>query len=198
MTLGPLHRCMEAQEALRQAEAHLKNALELVPRPVGKEELLYMWDNQITALDNFLAETEAVQDPKLRDVRAELRQAKKRLTDAVVTFESQQTGEPVPEDPREEELAQSFVEGAEDMLGLIEAALAEPVRDVRDLPKWEEPLAVVNGYLADSEPFQNGNRELQKARSRVRMARRRLKERIDDVFLQWRKADLASGRDDDD
>ena len=41
---------MDPVEALRQAEAHLKNATELVGRPVGKEELMYMWDNQITAL----------------------------------------------------------------------------------------------------------------------------------------------------
>lgn len=189
---------MDAQEAVRQAEAHLKNALELAPRPVGKEELLYMWDNQITALDNFLAETETVQDGKLKDLRAELRQAKRKLTDAVVSFEAQQTGEPVPEDPPEDEMAQGLVEAAEEMLALATQALSEEVRDVRDLSKWEEPLAVVNGYLADSEPYQGKSRELQKARSKVRMARRELKARIDDIFTQWRRADLAGGRDDED
>lgn len=190
---------MEAQEALRQADAHLKNALELVGRPVGKEELMYMWDNQVTALDNFLADTEIVNDPKFKEARTQLREAKKKLTDAVVAFEAQAAGEEVPkgDDVPQEEQVLSYIEMAGDMVGLAKEALAEPVNDVKDLVKWEEPLAVINGYLADSEPFQEMNRDLRKARSMVRMARKDLKNRIEDVFNQWRKQDLAGGRDDE-
>jgi hypothetical protein len=189
---------MDVQEALRQADAHLKNALELVGRPVGKEELLYMWDNQITALDNFLADTEATVDPKFKESRAQLRDAKKKLTDAVVTFEAQAAGEEAPkEEPTQEEQIQGFIESAGEMVGLAKEALAEKVQDVKDLVKWEEPLAVINGYLADSEPFQEMNKDLRRARSMVRVARKDLKNRIEDVFTQWRKADLAGGRDDE-
>ena len=191
---------MEVQDALRQADAHLKNALELVGRPVGKEDLMYMWDNQVTALDNFLADTEVVPDPKFKEARAQLREAKKKLTDAVVAFEAQAAGEEVPkgeELPQDEQIL-SYIEMAGDMVGLAKEALAESVKDVKDLVKWEEPLAVINGYLADSEPFQEANRDLRKARSMVRMARKDLKNRIEDVFNQWRKQDLAGGRDDED
>jgi uncharacterized protein YbcI len=190
---------MDPQEALRQAEAHLKNANELVGRPVGKEELMYMWDNQITALDNFLADTEAVPDPKVKEVRGSLREAKKKLTDAVVAFEAAQAGEDVgKEEPTKDEQVVSFTEMAGDMLQLAKEALGEKVADVKDLIKWEEPLSVINGYLADSEVFQEASKDLRRARSMVRMARKDLKARIEDVFTQWRKSDMAGGKDDED
>jgi hypothetical protein len=188
---------MDVQEALRQADAHLKNALELVGRPVGKEELLYMWDNQVTALDNFLADTEAVVDAQFKEVRKSLRDAKKKLTDAVVAFEAQATGEAAPEELPEQEQILSYIEMAGDMVGLAKEALAESVKDVKDLVKWEEPLAVINGFLADSEPYQELNKDLRRARSMVRVARKDLKNQIEDVFNQWRKADLAGGRDEE-
>lgn len=184
---------MEAQEAIQKAQAHLQNAMELVPRPVGKEELLYMWDNQITALDNFLAETEAIADNVLKTWRGKLRDAKKKLTDAVMLFEAQQEGEELPEDePTEEEWTLSYKEMAADMVDLAREALEETVKDVEDLVKWEEPLAVINGFLADSEPFQELDKDLRKARSVVRAARRDIKGRIDDVFNAWRQADMKS------
>ncbi len=189
---------MDVQEALRQAESHLKNALELVGRPVGKEELLYMWDNQITALDNFLADTEAVVDAKLKELRGQLRDVKKKLTDAVMAFEAQSGQEAPPEPASKDEQVLSYVEMAGDMVALAKEALEEKVKDVKDLVKWEEPLAVINGYLADSEPFQEVSKDLRRARSVVRVARRDLKNRINDVFQQWKKSDLASGRDDED
>jgi hypothetical protein len=190
---------MDAAEATRQAEAHLKNAEELAPRPVGKEELLYMWDNQITALDNFLADTESIPDASLKDLRGKIRATKKKLTDAVLAFEVAQAGEEMPTEPTsDEEWAATYLEMAGDMSELVAAALAEPVTDVKDLPNWEEPLAVVNGFLADSEPFQDANKDLRRARSQVRVARRQLKTAIEQVFANWRKADMAGGRDDED
>lgn len=199
----PLPGAMDVQEAIRQAEAHLKNAQELAGRPVGKEELLYMWDNQITALDNFLADTEAVPDPAFKAKRSELRDVKKKLTDSVVAFEAQAEGgaaEPPGDEPSKEEWVQVYLEQAQDMVALVKEALQDKVKAVQDLSKWEEPLAVVNGYLADSEPFQDANRDLRKARSVVRMARKDLKASIDDVFAKWKAADraaAASGDDDD-
>lgn len=190
---------MDEQEAVRQAEAHLKNADELAQRPVGKEELLYMWDNQITALDNFLADTEALKDDRLKELRAQIRDAKKRLTDAVVAFEAQQAGEEAPDgELPEDEQVKVYLEMADDMHTLVREALSEPVKDVKDLTRWEEPLAMVNGYLADSEPYQEQDKDLRRARSRVRLVRRDLKGAIEKVFTEWRRADLAGGRDDED
>ena len=196
----PVTKPMEVQEALRQADAHLKNAQELAGRPVGKEELLYMWDNQITALDNFLADTEAVPDPAFKAKRGELRGVKKTLTDAVVAFEAQAAGETsADEAPTEAEWVESYIEQAGEMIQLVKEALSEKVKDVKDLPQWEEPLAVVNGYLADSEPFQEKSHDLRKVRSRVRLARKDLKASIDQVFTQWKLQDrsAAAGGDDE-
>ena len=190
---------MDVEEAIRQAEAHLKNALELAPRPVGKEELVYMWDNQITALDNFLADTETVVGEKFKEIRKTLRDAKKKLTDAVVAFEAKQNGEEVPTDePSDDEWVESYLEMASDMVDLVKESIAEKVKDITQLVNWEEPLAVVNGYLADSEPFQELSHDLRKARSVVRVARRDLKNRIDEMVASWRKSDMAGGRDDED
>ncbi len=178
---------MDAQAAIQQAQAHLKNAMELAQRPVGKEELLYMWDNQITALDDFLAETEVLKDKLLDRARESIRTVKKQLTDAVIAFEAAQAGEEVDEDePTEEEQVEGFTEMAMDMLALAKEALDEKVKDVHELIKWEDPLSVINGYLADSEPYQEASRDLAKARSLVRVARRDIKNRIEDVVKQWR------------
>lgn len=189
---------MDKEEAVRQAQAHLKNALELVERPVGKEELLYMWDNQITALDNFLAETEVVKDKLLDRAREQLRDAKKRLTDAVVAFEAEQEGVEVEdEDPDPEEWVASFTEMAQDMVGLAREALDERVQDMHEVVKWEEPLAVINGYLADSEPYQELSKDLRRARSVVRAARRDLQGRIKDV-VSTLKAEAEADDDGED
>ena len=190
---------MQLQDALAQAEAHLKNANELAGRPVGKEELLYMWDNQITALDNYLADSESVQDEKLKGLRGQLRDTKKKLTDAVVAFEAQAAGETVAnEEPSEKEWIEAYLEQASEMIGLVKEALGKKIKGVQELVEWEEPLAVVNGFLADSEPFQEKSRELRKARSIVRLARKDLKASIDAVFAKWKAADRASGAEGDD
>ncbi len=190
---------MQLQDALAQAEAHLRNATELAGRPVGKEELLYMWDNQITALDNFLADSESVQDDKLKGLRAQLRETKKKLTDSVVAFEAQASGETAEGgEPSEAEWVESYMEQAKEMIALVKESLGQKIKSVQDLVQWEEPLAVVNGFLADSEPFQEKSRDLRKARSIVRLARKDLKASIEDVFTKWKAADRASGADGDD
>ncbi len=185
---------MDVQEALNQAQAHLKNAMEQSKLPLIKEDLLYQWDNQITTMDNFLAETEILKDKLLDRARQSLRTVKKQLTDAVIAFEAKQAGEDPPEDEEtsDEEWAEAYEEQATEMLELVREALDETVSDVRELDKWEEPLAIVNGFLADSEPYQHLNHELQKIRSMVRVARRELKGKIDAVFRQWREADMRA------
>ncbi len=189
---------LATDEANRQAEAHINNAKELAGRPVGKEELMYMWDNQITALDNFLADTETVSDPKFKEHRGTLRGIKKQLTDAVIAFEAAAAGEEVGKDePSKDEWVASYTEMAGEMVSLAREAIEDKVKDVKDLVKWEEPLAVINGYLADSEPYQEMSKDLRRARSMVRMARKDLKARIEDVFTAWRRADVAGGREED-
>ena len=197
---------MDAQEAIRQAEAHLRNAEDQLKVPVGQKDMFLGADDQVTAvdnlttaLDNFLADTESIPDPKLKELRGRIRDAKRKLTDAVVAYEAQKEGAQMEGgEPSPEEWVEVYLESADDMLGLVQDALKEKVKDVHELGALEEPLAVVNGYLADSEPFQETSRELQKARSKVRMARKDLKSRIDAVLQDWKAKDRASGADGDD
>jgi hypothetical protein len=188
---------MDVSQAVQNAQAHLKNALELAQRPVGKEELLYMWDNQITALDNFLADTEADADKLLQRAREQLRDVKKKLTDTVTKFEMEAEGEEfVDEDVPDGEWAESFVEAAGDMVGLAKEALDEKVKSIEDLIKWEEPLSVINGYLADSEPYQMASAELAKVRLMVRAAQRDISGCIKDFLGNWRQnQDADDGND---
>lgn len=185
---------MEVQEAIQQAQAHIQNAMELAKRPIGKEELLYMWDNQITALDNFLADTEVLDNPLLEKARGSMRTVKKQLTDAVIQFEAQAEGVELEEEPEpsEEEWAESYLDQGLELLDVVKEVLKEKVDDVKDLPVWEEPLSILNGYLADSEPFQEVNKDLRKVRSVVRAARRDLKNRVQDVFDEWRESDMKA------
>ncbi len=179
-------------ELRRQADAHLKNATELAGRPCAKEELLYMWDNQVAALDNFLANTEGLVDDGLKEIRDSIRDVKKQLTDAVIAFEAKAAGEEVPDDPDPEEMVAGYLEIAGDMTSLVAEALEEKVQDVKDLVKWENPLEVINSYLADSEPYESASRDLRRMRSIVRAAKADLEGRIKDVFEDWRRSDMSS------
>lgn len=187
---------MEVPEAVQKAQAHLQNAMEQAKMPLVKEELLYQWDNQIAAVDAFLADTEVLKDKLLDRARESLRKVKKDLTDAVVAFEAKLDGAEVEEDePSDEEWVESYIGMAQDMLEMANEALGEAVKKLEDLPKWEEPLAVINGYLADSEPFQELSHDLKKARSVVRVARRDIKNRINDLVAQLRDMDEDDGDD---
>ncbi len=180
------------EELRRQADAHLKNATELAGRPCAKEELLYMWDNQIAALDNFLANTEGLIEDGLLKLRDQLRDVKKQLTDAVIAFEAKAAGEEIPDDPEPEELVAGYMEMAGEMTSLVAEALEERVEDVKDLVKWENPLEVINSYLADSEPYESASKDLRKMRNIVRAAKADLEGRIKDVFEDWRRHDMSS------
>ncbi len=185
---------MDAQEAIQKAQAHLQNAMEQAKMPLVKEELMYQWDNQISAIDNFLADAEVVKDKLLDRAKESLRKVKKDLTDAVVKFEAAAEGAEVEdEEPADDEWVMAYTDMAGEMLELAKEALDEKVKDVHELIKWEEPLAVINGYLADSEPFQELNHDLKKARSLVRVARRDLKNHIQDAVKR-----LVSDDGDDD
>lgn len=186
---------MDAQEAISKAQAHLQSAMEQAKQPLVKEDLLYQWDNQISAIDDFLADTEVINDKLLDRARGSLRKVKKDLTDAVVAFEAKQEGVDIEdEDPSDEEWVETYLESAGEMLAVAKEALDESVDEIDDLVKWEEPLAVINGYLADSEPYQDMDRELRKARSMVRVARRELKTAIQEhlaVHKAKQEAEIA-------
>jgi hypothetical protein len=186
---------MEVPEAIQTAQAHLVNAMEQAKMPLVKEGHMYQWDNQISSIDDFLADTEILKDKLLERARESLRKVKKELTDAVVAFEAKQEGVEIEEDePSDDEWVESYMGMAGDMLEMTREALGEKVKDMAGLFVWEEPLTVINGYLADSEPFQDKNHDLKKARSLVRVARRDLKNSVEAAVRKFRSNDA----DDDD
>ncbi len=83
------------------------------------------------------------------------------------------------------------------MLAVVRDALKAKIKDVQGLAEWEEPLAAVSGFLADSEPFQADSRDLQKARSKVRLARKDLKAQIDSYVKDWKSKNLEEDDEED-
>ncbi|HEX9816153.1 MAG TPA: hypothetical protein VGB18_04160, partial [Candidatus Thermoplasmatota archaeon] len=65
---------MQLHEALRDGPSYVRNASEIAQRTPVNAETLYMWDNQVTAVELFLASTEDLngQDPNLTTMRKEL------------------------------------------------------------------------------------------------------------------------------
>jgi hypothetical protein len=184
---------MDVNTALREGPLFLKNAQDALAREIKNPDLLYQWDNEVAAIDAFLADTEpfANEDADLKKLREDLRDAKKGLERKIVTFEAQQEGEEPPEDPSEEELVIDFKEFAQEILNVLKEALDKKVQDVKELPAYEEPRDLANGFLADSEPYKE-NQELAGVRSEVQALKLQIDARIHEITDEWRKKDISA------
>jgi hypothetical protein len=100
-------------------------------------------------------------------------------------------------EPTKQEWVEIYLEQADEMIAVVRDALKTKVKDVQGLSEWEEPLAAVSGFLADSEPYQADNRDLQKARSKVRLARKDLKAQIEAYVKDWKSKNLDEDEEDD-
>jgi hypothetical protein len=184
---------MDVNTALRDGPSFLKNAEDALARDISNPDLLYMWDNQVTAIDRFLADTEphATESADLAELRDQLRTAKKGIERKIIEFEAKQEGEEPPEEPPAEELAAEFVEVADEILQMADQALKQKVKDVKGLVKYEDPRDLINGFLADSEPCAN-DPALKPKRAEVRKRKEELDARIREITEDWRKKDIAA------
>lgn len=187
---------MDPQRALAEGAMYVKNAEEEMDRKILREDQLYFLDNQVEALDTFLADTEEFNDhTELEALRSQLRDLKSKLEKKSMEFLAQQEGEDLPEDLPPEEMAQAMVGYGRDFIQMADEALKTNVKKVDQLPEWEDPLTTLNSYLADSETLVKLNPGLAKMRTEVRARKVELQKRIADMVGQWRASDAAGGDD---
>jgi len=190
---------LDVARALQDGEAFLKNAQDEMERKILREDQLYFIDNQVEALDLYLADTEDLvpQSPQLGELRKKLREAKGALEKKSMEFVASQEGGEMPEEIPEAEMAEAYVEYGRQFIGLARNALKTQVKAVSQLPEWEDPLATIKSYLADSEPYVHAHPDLKKVREQLKDRKRELEKRIQDVVQAWRAADLAGGAEED-
>jgi hypothetical protein len=190
---------MELQQVIAQGETFVKNAEDTMSRPIINTDQLYVYDNQVEVIDTYLADTEDLQgqSPDLASMRARLRGIKEQLEKKIIEVEAKAEGiEGPPEDIPPAELAAAFEETAPDLLAEADKALKKNVTKVDKLHEWEEPLAAINSFLADSEPVASiGN--LAKVRGQLKERKHALRGKIQNLVQEWRQADLAGGDDDE-
>jgi hypothetical protein len=189
---------MEAAKVLAEGETFIRNAEDALARPVLNPDQLYVYDNQVEVIDTFLADTEEGQDQSadIAALRARLRGIKEQLEKKIIEVEMKAEGiEGPPEDVPPQELAAAFEETAPELAAEADKALKKNISNVEKIHEWEEPLAAINGFLADSEPLAKyGN--LTKVRQDMKQRKVALQGRIQSLLQEWRQQDLAGGEDD--
>ena len=191
---------LDAQRALADGAQYVKNAEEEMDRKILREDQLYFIDNQVEALDTFLADTEELNgNAQVEAMRQQLRDLKGKLEKKVLEWlATQEGGGDLPEDLPPAETAADMVEAGAEIIKAADDALKSKVKGVEDVAAWEEPLAAVNSFLADSEVFVPHHPKLAKVRADVRSRKVELQKRIADVVSAWRQSDLSGGAGDDD
>ena len=190
---------MDAQRALADGALFVKNAEEEMDRKILREDQLYFIDNQVEALDTFLADTEhLVSHPDVKALRDTLRDLKGKLEKKSMEFLAQQEGSELPEDSPPEEMAEAMVAYGKDFIEMADEALKTKVKAVDQVAAWEDPLATLNSFLADSETLVAYHKPLAAVRTEVRARKEELQKRIADVVSDWRAKDLAGGGEEDD
>jgi hypothetical protein len=190
---------MDPQRALADGQLFVKNAEEEMDRKILREDQLYFIDNQVEAIDTFLADSEdLVADKQVKALRDQLRELKGKLEKKSIEFLAQQEGQELPEDSPPQEMAEAMVAYGRDFVEMADEALKSKVRGVEQVAVWEDPLATLNSFLADSELLVPLHPPLKKVRDEVRARKVELQKRIADVVGAWRQSDIAGGEDEDD
>lgn len=185
---------MDPQRALADGQLFVKNAEEEMDRKILREDQLYFIDNQVEALDTFLADTEDLAgDPHVKPVRDQLREMKGKLEKKSMEFLAQQEGSELPEDSDPKEMAEAMVAYGKDFVEMADEALKTKVKAIDQVAAWEDPLATLNSFLADSETLVALHPPLKKVREEVRARKMELQKRISDVVGAWRQSDATGG-----
>src|ERR1041385_324272 len=153
---------MQLHEAKRDGPSYLRNAQEIAQRSPVNPETLYMWDNQVTAIEHFLAGTEDLngQDPDLQKMRTELFTLKRQIEAKVLEFELKQENQEVPPDPSEADLVEDMTTYSKELLGIVKQLRGVQVTSFKDLQELEEPLQQFANFLVETEPLKGKNPKL--------------------------------------
>jgi hypothetical protein len=189
---------MQLHEALRDAPSYLRNAQDIAPRKPINVDTLYMWDNQVAAIDAFLAETEefAAQDPSLATTRKELFGLRKQIQNNVLEFELKQENQELPPDPTEEEVVAEMTEYARDLQKTLMILQKIKFKKRADFERVEEPLQELAAFLVETEPLKGKNPELDKYRAEVKRVRAEIDNKTRDYLKDLRSKEAEEPDED--
>ena len=168
---------MQLHEAVRDAPSYLRNAQDIAQRSPVNVDTLYMWDNQVTAIELFLASTEDLENPDLGNVRRELFQLKKQIEAKVLEFELKQENQEIPPEPAEADVVEDMTAYAQELLGIVKQLRGVKATSFKELQELEEPLQQFANFLVDTEPLKGKNPKLDQYRNVVKKFRTELDER---------------------
>ena len=122
---------MDPQRALADGALFVKNAEEEMDRKILREDQLYFIDNQVEALDTFLADTEdLVSNGDVKKLRDQLRELKQKLEKKSIEFLATQEGGELPEDSPPQEMAEAMVQYGKEFLEMADEALKTKVKAI--------------------------------------------------------------------
>lgn len=174
------------QQAVFEGEKFVKNARDAIDRDVEDEEDLYIWENQLAAIDEFLADTEDMEDEEgLSEVRDEARECKEELERCIAGF----FGDPVSAEDTETEIATLLDVGRQLIEEAEEVMDKQPDREDLDehANEIETSLIGLKQWLADSEPFHDDHEFMAAARSDIKMMVDALEHKLDETVSAWKK-----------
>jgi hypothetical protein len=175
------------QQAVFEGEKYIDNARDALDQDVEDEDDLYIWENQLAAIDEFLADTEDM-DPEgqdLDEVRAEARECKEQLEARIADFFDQ----PVDAEDTEANIAalldvgRQLIEEAEEVL----EARPDPEELDDHANEIETTVIGIKQWLADSEPYHDETDMMTQARRDMKMVVDALEEKLDETVSAWKR-----------
>ena len=164
-----------AEQARQAGEVYIKNAEDALGQKVIREDQLYIWENQLQAIDEFLADSEDVEsDDGLVDTRILARETKVKLEQSIAGF----FDEPVEdEDPAANAIA--LLEVGAGIIEEGEAALKTELKSRADSEVLEDALLGIKQWLSDTELL-TGNEVMVQARTEMKAVKAQLEETLDE------------------
>lgn len=190
---------MQLHEAVQSAPNYIRNASEIAARTPINSDTLYMWDNQVTAIELFLAETEDYngQNPELARMRKELWGLKKQIEAKVLEFELKQENQEVPPEPSEEEILADMTEYSKDIQELVKELNKVTPKSLKDLQELEDPRQQLINFLVETEPLQGKNKSLDAVRQNAKKCKSELDGRCNAALKAIRQQEASEPDEDE-
>lgn len=177
------------QQAVFEGEKYVDNARDAIDQDVEDEDDLYIWENQLAAVDEFLADTEDMdggeKSEELEEVRAEARECKNELERLIADFFDQ----PVEAEDEEANIA-ALLDVARQLIDEAEEVLEKQVEpeELDDHANEIETTVIgIKQWLADSEPYDQKTEMMTQARRDMKMMVDALEQKLDETVSSWKK-----------
>lgn len=173
------------KQAIHQGQVFIRNAEDALKLDIKDEEQLYKWENQLAALDEFLADTEDMVegDDDLAEVRTKAREKKAELEESLADFFDQ----PVEAEEDEANIEALLGVGVE-IIEEAEAALEAEVENMEEVRELEHPLLAVKQWLADTEPY-GDHKIMAQARKDMKAVKFALSEKLEELTKAYAEAE---------